>query len=146
MSVQATGKIRNYQMLMAGLIFLNFPIAYIVLKIGLPVYAVWIVRIVVNIVVMIARCIYMKRKLNFPLLPYIRAVIMPIVSVTFVALPVPILLHYSISGFWQNMLVVGIATFVLTVADVYLVGMSMQERQMACNMVLKKIPFLKSKV
>ena len=145
MSVQATGKIRNYQILMASLIFLNFPIAYIVLKIGLPVYSVWLVRIIVNIVVMIARCIYMKRKLNFPLLPYIKAVILPIVSVTLVALPVPMLLYYTIHGFWQNLIIVGIITFAMTMADVYFVGMNTHEKLMARNMILKKIPFLRYK-
>lgn len=146
MSVQATGKIRNYQILMASLIFLNFPIAYIVLKLGLPVYSIWIVRIMVNVVVMIARCIYMKKKLNFPLLPYIKAVIMPIVSVTLVALPIPILLYYTIHGFWQNMIIVGIITFALTVVDVYFVGMNTHEKLIARNMILKKIPFLKSNI
>ena len=146
MSVQATGKIRNYQILMASLIFLNFPIAYIVLKLGLPVYSIWIVRIMVNLVVMIARCIYMKKKLNFPLLPYIKAVIMPIVSVTLVALPIPILLYYTIHGFWQNMIIVGIITFALTVVDVYFVGMNTHEKLIARNMILKKIPFLKSNI
>ena len=146
MSVQATGKIRNYQILMASLIFLNFPIAYIVLKLGLPVYSIWIVRIMVNLVVMIARCIYMKKKLNFPLLPYIKAVIMPIVSVTLVALPIPILLYYTIHGFWQNMIIVGIITFALTVIDVYFVGMNTHEKLIARNMILKKIPFLKSNI
>lgn len=146
MSVQATGKIRNYQMLMASLIFLNFPIAYIVLKIGLPVYSVWIVRILVNIIVMVARCIYMKKKLNFPLLPYIRAVILPIISVTLVALPVPMLLFYIIHGFWPNLIILGSVTFALTIFDVYFVGMNTHEKQMARNMILKKIPILKSKV
>ena len=146
MSVQATGKIRNYQILIASLIFLNFPIAYIVLKLGLPVYSIWIVRIMVNLVVMIARCIYMKKKLNFPLLPYIKAVIMPIVSVTLVALPIPILLYYTIHGFWQNMIIVGIITFALTVIDVYFVGMNTHEKLIARNMILKKIPFLKSNI
>lgn len=78
MSVQATGKIRNYQMLMASFIFMNFPIAYILLKMGLPVYTVWVVRIVVNMATMVARCIYMKKNMGFPLLLYVYEVIVPI--------------------------------------------------------------------
>lgn len=146
MSVQATGKIRNYQILVASLIFLNFPIAYIVLELGLPVYSVWVVRIIINIVVMTARCIYMKRKLNFPLFSYLRAVIVPILSVTFIAIPIPLVLYYTIHGFWQNMIIVGIVTFALTIVDVYFVGMNTHEKQMAYNMILRKIPFLKCKV
>ncbi|MGO5016647.1 lipopolysaccharide biosynthesis protein [Segatella copri] len=146
MSVQATGKIRNYQILVASLIFLNFPLAYIVLKLGMPVYSVWVIRIIVNIVVMIARCIYMKKNLNFPLLSYLKAVIAPILSVTFVAIPIPLILNYMIHGFWQNMIIVGIATFALTILDVYFVGMNTHEKLLARNMILKKIPFFKCKV
>lgn len=146
MSVQATGKIRNYQILVASLIFLNFPVAYIVLKLGMPVYSVWVIRIIVNIVVMIARYIYMKKKLNFPLLSYLKAVIAPILSVTFVAIPIPLILNYMIHGFWQNMIIVGIATFALTILDVYFVGMNKHEKLLVRNMILKKIPFLKCKV
>lgn len=146
MSVQATGRIRNYQILMASLIFLNFPIAYVVLKMGLPVYTVWIVRIIVNLVVMAARCMYMNVKMNFPLIAYLQKVILPIFTVTLVVLPVPILLYYTIHGFWQNLIIVGLGTFTTTVLVIYFVGMNIHERNMARNMLLKKIPFLKSKI
>ena len=145
MSVQATGKIRNYQILMASMIFLNFPLAYIVLKVGLPVYAVWIVRIMVNIFVMTARCIYMKKKLEFPLLLYVRKVIVPIISVTIIALPVPLLLYYIVEDFWLNMIIVGLSTLVVTIFDVYFIGMNANEKDMVYNMILSKIPILKSK-
>ena len=145
MSVQATGKIRSYQILMACLIFLNFPIAYLVLKIGLPVYSVWVVRILVNILVVVARCLYMKNKLDFPLLPYLRNVMLPILLVTLVALPLPILLHFAIVGFWQNLIIVGGVTFLVTMLDVYYIGMNSHEKEMARNMIFKKIPILKNK-
>ena len=146
MSVQATGKIRSYQILMACLIFLNFPIAYVVLKLGLPVYSVWIVRILVNVLVVVARCLYMKNKLDFPLLPYLRYVMLPIFWVTLIALPLPILLHFAIDGFWQNLIGVGLVTFVVTMIDVYYIGMNAHEKEMARNMIFKKIPVLKNRM
>ncbi len=144
MSVQATGKIKNYQILMASLIFLNIPLAYIVLKLGLPVYAVWVVRIFINLVAMTARCIYMKHKLDFPLLPYVQKVVVPIVCVTLLALPVPILLHYFIQDLWHNLIIVGGTSLCLTMVDIYFVGMNRHEREMVRNVALKKIPILKS--
>ena len=140
MSVQATGKIRNYQILMAALIFMNFPIAYVVLKLGLPVYTVWIVRIIVNIATMTARCIYMKRKMDFPLLPYLRNVLVPIIIVTLIALPIPIVLNYIVHGFWANLLIVGIVTLTVTMFDVYFVGMTAHEKEMARNMIFNNSP------
>lgn len=65
MSVQATGKIKNYQILISTLIFLNLPLAYIALKLDLPPYSVWYIRIFVNIIVFITRCIYLKKKSIF---------------------------------------------------------------------------------
>lgn len=84
--------------------------------------------------------------LKFPLLSYLKAVIVPILIVTFAAIPIPLILFYTIHGFWQNMIIVGIATFALTIVDVYFVGMNTHEKQLARNMILKKIPFLKCKI
>lgn len=114
---------------MACLIFLNFPIAYVALAIGLPVYSVWCVRILVNIFVIGARCIYMKKKLDFPLFLYFKKVMLPISNVTLLALPIPILLYYTIHGFWQNLIIVGIVTFIVTILDIYYIGMNIQEKR-----------------
>lgn len=143
MSVQATGKIKMYQILMASIIVLNFPLAYIVLKIGLPVYFVWVIRIIVNIITMTVRCIYMKKKLDFPLLPYLSKVIVPIVLVTILALPIPLALSHFITDFWQNMIIVGVATFTITVLDVYFVGMNAHEKAMIKTTIQNKIPLFK---
>ena len=60
MSVQATGKIKKYQILMSSLLILNFPISYICLKLGAFAYSIWIVRILVEIVVYVVRIYYLK--------------------------------------------------------------------------------------
>lgn len=143
MSVQATGKIRSYQILMACLIFMNFPMAYLVLKLGFPVYTVWIVRIIINLITMVARCIYMKQRLQFPISQYIRNVIIPIVIVTIASLPVPLILYNQIDNFWLNMFVVGFATFFVAILAVYFIGMNTHEKELVRNMLLKKIPVFK---
>ena len=146
MSVQATGKIRNYQILMASLIVLNFPLAYLVLKIGLPVYSVWVVRVFVNLIVMTVRCLYMKRKLDFPLSAYIRQTLFPIVGVTVLSLPIPFILSNVIEGFWPNLITVGLVTLLMTMSIIYFVGMNTSERLLVKNMLLKKIPILKKRI
>lgn len=143
MSVQATGKIRSYQILMACLIFMNFPMAYLVLKLGFPVYTVWIVRIIINLITMVARCIYMKQRLQFPISQYIRNVIIPILIVTIASLPVPLILYNQIDNFWLNMFVVGFATFFVAILAVYFIGMNTHEKELVRNMLLNKIPVLK---
>lgn len=70
---------------------------------------------------------------------------LPILIVTMIALPVPIFLNYLIIGFWENLIVVGLATLIVTVLDVYYVGMNVNERAMVQNVIIKKIPILKKK-
>lgn len=141
MSVQATGKIRNYQILMASLIFLNLPLSYFVLKIGLPVYSVWVVRIIVTLVVMVARCVYMYKELAFPLHSYIRTVLAPILIVTIVALPVPIFFNCLITSFWLNLIGVALVSFTVTILDIYYIGLNAKERIKVRSLILQKIPF-----
>lgn len=145
MSVQATGKIRNYQILMAVLIFMNFPLAYLLLKLGLPPYSVWYVRIVVNLITMTARCLYINRTMRFPLSAYTKTVLLPILYVTAIAIPIPLVLNHYVLGFWQNLLVVATAAVLVTSLDVYYIGMNTNEREIAKSMVWKKLPFKKNK-
>ena len=60
MSVQATGNIKKYQIIMSSLLILNFPISYLCLKLGTSAYSIWIVRVLVEVVVYIVRLYYLK--------------------------------------------------------------------------------------
>lgn len=135
MFVQATGKIRNYQILMSALIFLNFPLVYIVLKIGMPVYSVWVVRIVVNVVVFTMRCVYINRKYSFPLLEYCNNVILPVLAVSAIAVPLSFLTRESVSGYWTQFVVSCAFAVCVTTVLIYLFGLSRKER----DFVLKTI-------
>ena len=139
MSVQATGNIRNYQILMAVLIFLNFPAAYVLLKLGFPPHSVWYVRIVVNLITMVARIIYIARVIAFPALSYLSKVLTPILLVTLLALPVPIVLNLLIKGFWSNLVIVILVSLLVTALDVCFIGMNRHERQMSLAMVASKM-------
>lgn len=56
----ATGNIRNYQIVVGGVLLLTLPISYISLKLGAPVYAVYISNIAIAIVALFVR-LYMLR-------------------------------------------------------------------------------------
>lgn len=135
MFVQATGKIRNYQILIGVLIFLNFPLAYIVLKAGMSVYSVWVVRIVVNAIVFAVRCVYINRKYDFPLLGYCKRVILPVLAISVVAVPLSFLVRESVSGHWTQFIVSCAFAVCMTTVLTFLFGLSKKER----NFVLEAI-------
>ena len=58
--IQATGKIRNYQVIIGVIFVLTLPISYIFLKLGYSPYIVFIVNIVITLVNMICRFAFVK--------------------------------------------------------------------------------------
>lgn len=137
-AVQATGKIKHYQIIMAGIIFVNFPIAYLFLKFGMPPYCVWYIRILINCFVFIARIVYMKANMNFVVYTYIKEALFPVLIVTFISFPIPLLLH----NFMDNSLIydvcIGILSFMITTLAIYYLGMSSLEREIILSVVYKK--------
>ncbi|MCF0190808.1 MAG: lipopolysaccharide biosynthesis protein [Marinilabiliaceae bacterium] len=138
MAVQATGDIKVYQILIALCVVLNFPLGYLVLCCGWSVYSVWIVRVLLNVVAFVTRCLYLKKRVSFPLRDYCREVISPVLLVTVVSLLIPIIINITVDQYWYHFFSIIVGTFVSTLIVVALLGMSNSERQMVRNLLLSK--------
>ena len=77
-AVNATGKIKYYQILMSCILLLNLPVAYIMLWYGYIPETVWFSRIVFNIFAMVVRLIYLNKIMDFPVTVYISKIIFPL--------------------------------------------------------------------
>jgi len=138
MSVQATGEIRNYQILMGGLILLNFPLAYLVLKLGFPPQSVLIVRLLINLITYFVRIFYLRNKINLPSGKYIREVILVVTLVTMLALPLPLLVDHYIAG-WSGLIATTFVALLSTGLCIYAVGLKKNEREVLNRLVMNKI-------
>ena len=92
-SAQATGKIRNYQILMSVLILLNLPITYLLLIFFKNPEIALIVRVAVNFVTAVARVIYLNHLYAFPIGRYMKDVILKCLIVMIISYPIPYLIH-----------------------------------------------------
>lgn len=139
MAVQATGKIKKYQILMAICIFLNFPLTYIVYKIGMPVYTAWIIRIIVNIITFNARLIYMKRKMDFPVVSFMKEVIKPIIIVSAISIPLPLWLNNMLNKDIFNLLLLIVCCIITSTTAIILFGLETNEKKMLKAIINKKV-------
>ena len=80
-AIQATGNIRNYQILMGSIILLNVPLAYGILKLGFPIYYVTIGFVMFEFLSLIIRMIMAKSIVGITIESYIKDVIIPCLSV-----------------------------------------------------------------
>jgi len=142
MGVQAIGRIKSYQVIMTCIAYLSFPLGYFALKMGFAPYCIWIVKIVVNIIMVCARCIFVKRKFNFPINIYCKKVIIPLCLVIAIATPIPLFISkvYSFDGNLYGLASFFLA-FLISVPTIILVGLTANERILLKDMLGKIFHF-----
>lgn len=135
-SVQATGKIRNYQIIVSSIIFINLPLSYIILRFGLsPVYAL-VCRVGLNMVTHIYRIFYLRHKIDLNIRKYCNEVMLRILMTTLMALPIPIILFRSMNpSSLIPVLVYLTIVIVQTAVIIYLIGMNKQEKHLIQNKI-----------
>jgi len=123
---------------MGGLILLNFPLAYLVLKLGFPPQSVLIVRLLINLLTYFVRIFYLRNKINLPSGKYIREVILVVTLVTMLALPLPLLVDHYIAG-WSGLIATTFVALLSTGLCIYAVGLKKNEREVLNRLVMNKI-------
>lgn len=138
-SVQATGQIKKYQLLMSLLIFLNLPLAYIVLFMGYSPIYVFVGRVFINIVTLIVRICYLRSLIHLPAKKYIMQVIMPIFLTTVLSIPLPLWIHYEYETTWLVFIFNTLICMVISISCIYVLGLTRGEKQMILTVLLKKV-------
>lgn len=136
---QATGKIKLYQSLVGGILLLNLPISYIVLKLGAPAYSVMIVTIIISCLATIARLLILKRLTPFSLTKFFIKSLLPMFSAASAACIFPAIIHFTMpENFVRFCTVVLIAVFT-TILCIFAIGLSHSERIGILEFIKKKI-------
>lgn len=109
-SIQATGKIRLFQLVVGGLFLFNLPVSYVVLKLGFPPVSTAIVSVIISVVAMLARLWILKR--GIPQLPtrvFVCDVFGRSVLVAISATVLPLYVKTLCFGAWCSFFAIGMA-------------------------------------
>jgi hypothetical protein len=143
MSVQATGKIKKYQILMGSLIFLNLPLAYFALKIGFNPVSVLFIRVSINLLTFLTRIVYLKPKIGLPVMKYFQEVIIPVILVTLLSIPLPLFVNEYFSD-WTGFITTAVVSVISVIASIILLGLKKNEKIFISKLVLSKISSLRN--
>ena len=135
----ATGKIRNYQLIVGGLQILNLPLSYACLKLGAIPEVTVIVAIVMSQICLFARTVMLSNATGFSKKQFFKDVYFKVV---FIIVPlviwVPFVLEfYKPAGFIGFLTSSGIC-MLWTLIMIYCVGLSSDERQMLKGIIRRK--------
>lgn len=135
---QATGKIRLYQGIVGGIILCNFPVSWLVLQLGAPAYAVFLVAITIVCVAMAARLTIVKLLMSFSIRTYFKKVILPAFIVTAAGSAFSALLYVIFPEGSAYSVIRIILDAAAVCAAVLLFGLEKNEREYVSGLVIKK--------
>ena len=129
-SVQATGNIRNYQILMGIMILSNVPISYLFFRLGYVPEVALGIKVVMNVLIYIVRLLYLKYLFSFPTNSYLRKVVFRSIIVTAISYELVCFSSLNIS-FPIIKIVSSIISSLLSVGVLfYFIGLDRSERRM----------------
>lgn len=126
----ATGRIKNYQILVGGLQMLNLPIAYLCLYFGAIPESIVIVAIVISQCCLTVRLFMLRRMIGLQFSIYLRKVYFNVLAVTVIALIIPALLHQYLFESFTTFLLLSALSILCTLISCLYVGASNEERML----------------
>ena len=131
----ATGKIKVYQMVVGGILLLNLPISYLLLRWGCFPEVTVIVAIIVSQLCLVARLCFLRKMIDLPVKRFIVEVYCNVVVVTAISLIVPTVCYLLISPGIVRFFVLCSLSVLSSIATIYFVGCNRDDRTMVAKMV-----------
>ena len=138
----ATGKIRNYQLVVGGLQMMNLPISYLLLRMGMFPEVVIFVAIVISQCCLAARLVMLRGMIGLSIRKYMKKVYINVLVVTVIAAILPFLLSTKLEESFLNFVLLCFVALICTGTTIYYVGCNKTERQF----VLNKLHTIKNKL
>lgn len=141
----ATGKIRNYQLVVGGLQMLNLPISYVVLEMGTVPETILYVAIVISFCCLIFRLYMLNRSINLKVGQFVRSVLLNIGMVSITSAVIPVVVKRSCVNSISVFSLVSLLCIICTSLSIIFVGCSRNERRFIWIKANKVYNQLKSK-
>ena len=91
----ATGKIRNYQIVVGGILLLNFPISYLLLYLGFIPEITVAVAIAISQICLFARLFFLRKMIMLPVKMYLQRVYLNVILVSAVSMIIPAIAYVN---------------------------------------------------
>jgi O-antigen/teichoic acid export membrane protein len=136
---QATGKIKLYQSTVGGILLLNLPVSWAILRLGAPAYSVMIVSVFLTIIVVIVRIVIVKYLVTFSLKEFLKEVIIPLGKISILSAIIPFLAYHIMDyGVRRLLIITGISIFLICILG-YMFGLSNTDRSKIILLIKHKL-------
>ncbi len=136
----ATGNIKKYQIIVGGLQFLNFPLAYLALRLGFKPQITYVVQIIIALLMLGARLFLLKGMIHFPSGIFVKEVLLKVFLIAICSSVFPFLIIRFMESGVLRFFISSITSVLVTTIFVFFIGLTPNERTFALNKI-KNIKF-----
>lgn len=129
----ATGRIRNYQIVVGGMQMMNLPIAYICLCLGFIPESVVLVAIIISQFCLALRLFMLRKMIGLNVSFYIRKVYLNVLLITFVSSVIPFIVSLGSEETFLNFIILSLLSVLFTLLTEYFLGCTNDERRFVKN-------------
>ena len=129
----ATGRIRNYQIIVGGLQIMNLPISYFLLRFGFIPEAIIGVAIVISQCCLVARLVLLRKMIGLSFRKYLKRVYLNVLLVTTIASVMSFFVSRQFEESFLNFIILCILTIICTGVTIYYIGCNKSERLFLLN-------------
>lgn len=133
----ATGKIRNYQIVVGGLQMMNLPVAYLCLYWGAIPESIVIVAIVISQCCLAARLFMLRGLIGLEVREFLQHVYLNVIIVTIVSLLIPVILKYYLPESFISFFIISVFSVVCVIVAELYIGCKKEERQLIYTQMKK---------
>ena len=134
-AIQATGKIRNYQIVMGTILLMNVPAAYLILKLGYPVYYTTLVFVALEVVSLLARLLMATKLAGMNIKTFFNEVIVPTLVIIFIPTLVVLIPYFSINQSILRLVLVSSIYGILYVVLMYRFAFDQNQKELIISRI-----------
>lgn len=133
----ATGDIKKYQLVVGGILLLNLPVSYVLLKLGFFPEVTIIVAIVISQICMIARLWFLRAMIKLPARFFLQKVYFNVLLVTFISVIPPMICYFAIDQMVVRFFMVCIISVITSLLTICYIGCNRKERIIVKKYIVK---------
>ena len=141
-AMQATGKIRKFQLVIAIIMLSNLPIVYFFLKIGAEAYSVMYVAIATSFVGLIARLLLLRELILFDIWSFFKDILLRNCVVCLLGVSIPFLVSLYLCDNFIGLTSIVLISIISSFIVIYFIGLQSSERSFLVNKIVDCKKFL----
>lgn len=139
----ATGKIRDYQLVVGSITLLNLPLSLLFLYWGYPPHVVFIIAIIIAIISLFVRLTMLKTMINIQVKSFLYKVVINVTIISILSALIPTAIFFSLGPGFKRLLLVTFTSILSTTLMIYIIGLTAKERNLINNKIITAINRLK---